>query len=196
MPHELSIFQARICFFVVDQLRLLAGLCGLLEMSVSLRDTRHCLCCNIPSDLLTVVVALWVGFWFLHPWSPRIWDDFIDHDPVPWFWSCLFCWFHHPWTWFRGGLVVSSKVTRCGSVGMACNSGIGSGSGVLLRMLSSFVNASICSNPLWFLFPCNACVRSFSALVIKSAGVMVGCVMNFVLKNTMSDTLLLFVCFT
>ena len=69
---------------------------------------------------------------------------------------------------FCGGLVVSSKVTRRGSVGMACNSGIRSGSGVLLRMLSSFVNASIGSNPLWFLFPFNACVRSLSALVIPA----------------------------
>ena len=97
---------------------------------------------------------------------------------------------------FCGGLVVSSNVTRFGSVGMARNSGIGSGSGVLLRMLSSFVNAFICSNLLWFLFPFNACVRLLSALVITSAGVMVGCVMNFVLKNTVSDTLSLFVCFT
>ena len=54
---------------------------------------------------------------------------------------------------FCGGLVVSSKLTRHGSVGMVHNSDIGSGSGVLLRMLSSFVNASICSDPLWFLFP-------------------------------------------
>ena len=44
---------------------------------------------------------------------------------------------------FCSGLVVSSKVTRRGSAGMARNSGIGSGSGVLLSMLSSFVNASI-----------------------------------------------------
>jgi hypothetical protein len=64
---------------------------------------------------------------------------------------------------FCGGLVVSSKVTCHGSVGMACNSGIGSGSGALLKMLSSFVNASICSNLLWFLFPFKACVRSLSA---------------------------------
>ena len=47
-----------------------------------------------------------------------------------------------------GGLVVSSKVTLRGSVGMVRNSGIGSsgvgsGSGALLRMLFSFVNASI-----------------------------------------------------
>ena len=75
---------------------------------------------------------------------------------------------------FCGGLVVVSKVTRRGSAGMACNSGIGSGSGVLLSMLSSFVNASICSNPLWFFFLSNACVRLLSALVIMSAGVMVG----------------------
>ncbi len=32
--------------------------------------------------------------------------------------------------------------------------------------------------------------------MIVSAGVMVGCVMYFVLKNTVSDTLLLFVCLT
>ena len=75
---------------------------------------------------------------------------------------------------FCGGLVVSLKVTHRGSVGMVRNSGIGSGSGVLLSMLSSFVNAFICSNPLWFFFPFNACVRLLSALVITSAGVMVG----------------------
>ncbi len=83
MSHELSIVQVRIHFFIVDQLCSLAGLCGLSEVRVSLRDICHWLCCNIPSDLLSVVVALWVGFWFLHPWSLRIWDDFIDHDLVP-----------------------------------------------------------------------------------------------------------------
>jgi hypothetical protein len=96
---------------------------------------------------------------------------------------------------FCGGLIVSSKVICHGSVGMARNSGIWSGSGVLLRMLSSSVNASICCNPLWFLFPFNACVSLLSALVIMSAGVMVGCVMNFVLKNTVSDTISFFCLF-
>ncbi len=72
MSHELLIVQVRIHFFVVDQLCSLDGLCGLSEVSVSLRDTRHCLCCHIPSESLSVVVALRVGFWFLYPWSPRI----------------------------------------------------------------------------------------------------------------------------
>ena len=51
-------------------------------------------------------------------------------------------------TSFCGGLIVSLKVTCRGSVGMVRSSGIGSsgvgfGSGALLRILFSFVNASI-----------------------------------------------------
>ncbi len=42
-----------------------------------------------------------------------------------------------------GGLVVSSKVTRRGSGEVDGLSGAGSGSGTLLRMSFSFVNASI-----------------------------------------------------
>ena len=42
-----------------------------------------------------------------------------------------------------GGLVVSLKVTRRGSVEVGGSSGAGSGSGTLLRMSFSFVNASI-----------------------------------------------------
>ena len=168
-----------------------------------LGGTCHWLCCNILSDLLSVVVALWVGFVFstlgvrAFGMALLIMTLCIGSDHARSVGSItlgrgvsvvgfLFC----------GGLVVLSKVTCRGSVGTTHNSGIGSNSGALLRMLSSFVNASIYSNPLWFLFPFKACVRSLSALVITSTGIMVGCVMNFVLKNTVSDTLSLFVCFT
>ncbi len=74
--------------------------------------------------------------------------------------------------------------------------GIGAVSGVLLRMSLSFLSASSCSNPFALHFPFNACVMLLSALIIVSAGVMVGCVVYFILKNTVSDTLSLFVCFT
>ena len=54
-----------------------------------------------------------------------------------------------------GGLVVLSKVTRSGSVDTVGSSGVGSGSGALLRISFSCVNASIsdltlggCSFPL------------------------------------------------
>ena len=53
---------------------------------------------------------------------------------------------------FCGGLVVLSKVTCRGSVRMAHSSGAGSGSCLLLMMLSSFFNASICSNLFRYLF--------------------------------------------
>ncbi len=88
-----------------------------------------------------------------------------------------------------GGLVVWSNVTRF-DVGIGCSLGIGAISGTLLSMFSNF------SNPFALLFPFNACVRSLMALVMTSAGVMVGCVMYFVLKNTVSDTRSLFVYFT
>ncbi len=68
--------------------------------------------------------------------------------------------------------------------------------GELLKMSSSFLSALICSNPFMLFFPFNASVRLLSTLIITSAGVRVGCVMYFVLKYTVSDTLLLFVCFT
>jgi hypothetical protein len=44
MLHELLKVQLPICFFVVNQLCLLAGLCGSLEVSVLLVDTCHWLC--------------------------------------------------------------------------------------------------------------------------------------------------------
>ncbi len=66
----------------------------------------------------------------------------------------------------------------------------------LFKMSSSFLSALICSNPFMLFFPYNACIRSFSALIITSAGVSVGFVMYFILKCTVSDILLLFVCFT
>ena len=46
-----------------------------------------------------------------------------------------------------GGLVISSKVTCRGSIGTVGSSSAGSGSGALLRMLFSFVKASIWSSP-------------------------------------------------
>ena len=64
------------------------------------------------------------------------------------------------------GLVVSSKITRRGSVGTVGSSGIWSSSGALLRMSFSFINAFIWSNPWWLFFPFNACVRSLSAFVL------------------------------
>jgi hypothetical protein len=95
----------------------------------------------------------------------------------------------------RGGFTVRSNVTHLVSSGRL-SIGIGAVSGVLLRMSLSFLSASSCSNPFALLFLFNACVKLLSALIIVSAGVMVGCVMYFVLKNTVSDTLSLFVCFT
>ncbi len=94
-----------------------------------------------------------------------------------------------------GGFAVRLNVTRLVSGG-GLSIGIGAVSGVLLRMSSSFLSASNCSNPFALLFLFNACVKSLSALIIISAEVMVGCVMYFVLKNTVSDPLSLFVCFT
>ncbi len=94
-----------------------------------------------------------------------------------------------------GGFVVLLNVTLHVSSG-GLSFGIGAVSGVLLRMSSSFLSASICSNPFALFFSFNACVKSLSALIIVSAGVMAGCVMYFVLKNTVSDTLSLFICFT
>jgi hypothetical protein len=87
-----------------------------------------------------------------------------------------------------GGFAAWSKVTHLGCVGAVTS--------VLFKMLSSFLSALICFNPFTLFFLFSSCVRSFSALMIVSAGVMVGCVMYFVLKNTVSDTLLLFVCLT
>ncbi len=94
-----------------------------------------------------------------------------------------------------GGFAALSNVTRLVSgVGLSICTGVVSS--VLLRMASNFLSALICSNAFVLLFFFNACVRSFSALIIVSAGVMVGCVMYFVLKNTAFDTRLPFVCFT
>ncbi len=92
--------------------------------------------------------------------------------------------------------MVASLIVTCRCTGVAHSSNADSVSGVLVRMVSSRFSASICSNPLWLRFSFKAFVRTFNALVIVSAGVKVGCVMNFVLKNTVSDTLSLFVCFT
>ncbi len=85
-------------------------------------------------------------------------------------------------------LVVPSKVTLS-SVGLVFV-GMGVMSGSLFRSASSCLSASICSDPLWLFLSFNACVRSLTALVIMSACVRVGCVMYFVLNNTVSDTLL------
>ncbi len=105
------------------------------------------------------------------------------------------------------GAASSGSVSPCGGFAVHSNDthlvpggglsiGIGAVFGVLLRMSSSLFSASSCSNPFALLFPFNACVKLLSTLIIVSSGVMVGCVMYFVLKNTVSDTLSLFVCFT
>ena len=53
-------------------------------------------------------------------------------DGVVWFGSSIW-----------GGFVVASKVSRLGTSGAVGSSGVGSGSGALLRMSFSFVKASI-----------------------------------------------------
>jgi hypothetical protein len=65
-----------------------------------------------------------------------------------------------------GGLVASSKVTFLVGVLFVV--------GMLLRSLSIFVNALICSILFKFLLPLRACVKSPRALMIVSAGVTVG----------------------
>jgi hypothetical protein len=93
-----------------------------------------------------------------------------------------------------GALAASSKVTlRSDGCGVGTSV---AGSGSFVRIASNLLSASICSNPFSLLFPFNACVRSFSAFDTMSALVKVGCVMYFVLKNTVSDTRSLLVCLT
>jgi hypothetical protein len=65
-----------------------------------------------------------------------------------------------------GGLVASSKVTFLVGVLFVV--------GMLLRSLSIFVNASICSILFMFCLPLRACVKSPRALMIVSTGVTVG----------------------
>ena len=91
-----------------------------------------------------------------------------------------------------GALVALSTVTLS-SAGLVFV-GMGVMSGSLFKNASSFLSALICSDPFWLFLPFNACVRSLRALVIASACVRVGCMMYFVLNNTVSDTLLLLVC--
>ena len=47
----------------------------------------------------------------------------------------------------------------------------------------------MCAVPLVFDMTCIACMRSWYALTITSAGVTVGCVMYLCLKNTVSEIL-------
>jgi hypothetical protein len=94
-----------------------------------------------------------------------------------------------------GGPVTWSKVTHLFSCSVL-SGGVENIVGELFKMSSSFLSASICSTPFMLFYPFNACIRSFSALIAMPAGVSVGCVMSFVLKYTVSDILLLFVCFT
>ncbi len=93
-----------------------------------------------------------------------------------------------------GVLTVSANVTL-GSVGRGVVVFVAV-SGSFVRIASNLLSASICSNPFSLLFPFIACVRSCVAFDTMSALVTVGCVMYFVLKNTVSDTRLLFVCLT
>jgi hypothetical protein len=65
-----------------------------------------------------------------------------------------------------GGLVASSKVTFLVGVLFVV--------GMVLRSLSIFVNALICSIHFMFLLPLRACVKSLRALMIIYAGVTVG----------------------
>ncbi len=60
------------------------------------------------------------------------------------------------------GFAVHLNVTHL-VFGGGLSIGIGAVSGVLLRMFSSFLSASSCSNPFALLFPFNACVNSLSA---------------------------------
>ncbi len=89
-----------------------------------------------------------------------------------------------------GGPVDWSNVTHL----FSCN-GLSGGVevivGELFKMSSSFLRALIYSNPFMLFSPSYACDRSFSALIITSVGVRVGCVMYFILNYTVSDTLLL-----
>jgi hypothetical protein len=75
---------------------------------------------------------------------------------------------------------------------MDSGSGVGSGSSTLFRMTSNFVSASIWLIPCWLFFPFSACVTSWSALVITSAGVKVGCVIFRLEKYRVWHSLALF----
>jgi hypothetical protein len=93
-----------------------------------------------------------------------------------------------------GAFAVSAKVTlRSVICGVGTSVAV---TGSFVRIASNLLSASICSNPFSLLFPFNACVRSFSAFDTMSALVKVGCVIYFVLKNTVSDTRSLLVCLT
>ena len=70
----------------------------------------------------------------------------------------------------------------------------GTDSGSLLRIASNCLSVLSCLNPFSLLFPLIACVKLLRAFDTMSAQERVGCVMYFVLKNTVSDTLLLLVC--
>ena len=106
----------------------------------------------------------------------------------------------HPWCGVSsrgsasvGALAVSANVTlRSDGRGVGASVVV---SGSFMRIASNLLSASI-SNPFSLLFPFNACEMSFSAFDTMSALLKVGCVIYFVLKNTVSDTLSLFVCLT
>ncbi len=72
----------------------------------------------------------------------------------------------------------------------------GTDSGLLLRIASNRLSVSSCSNPFSLLFPFIACVKLLRAFDTMSARDKVGCVIYFILKNTVSDTLSLLVCLT
>ncbi len=94
------------------------------------------------------------------------------------------------------GVVSWANVTRrVAGVVFSCLVGASSRE-LLLSKLSSCLSSSSCSSDFMFRIPFSAYDRSMIALEMMSAGDKVGCVMYFVLKKTVSDTLLLFVCLT